>query len=250
MNSSSTKVGAKNVAASQKKVATSSVKPKAPKTPTKNKIIRKTSAKKIPVKVAKPTPTKNEIEITKDMVLTTKTDSKGNIIYANDDFLHVTGYSIKEVVCQPHNINRHPDMPKTVFKMMWDSIKDGNPFPGIIKNVAKNGDFYWVATNFHIEWDKSGTSSNFAETREYMAERKGVANPVKDIMSKLYANIKEAEEVGGVQAGEDFLYGFLSEKKMTYREFISSLHVDFNESLDDDNFIEKFKAKIRKFLDE
>lgn len=72
------------------------------------------------------------------------TDKQGNIIECNDAFVEMSGFSRDELIGQPHNIVRHPDMPVAAFKVMWTHIKDGKPWMGVIKNRCKNGDFYWV----------------------------------------------------------------------------------------------------------
>lgn len=77
-------------------------------------------------------------------LITSKTDLKGNIIYANDDFLKYAGYKMNEILYKPHNIVRHPDMPKTVFKCLWDYIQDGKEIFAFVKNKTKQNDYYWV----------------------------------------------------------------------------------------------------------
>jgi len=85
-----------------------------------------------------------EIELDKDTIIVSETDEKGKILYANDDFCKICGYSKDELIGKPHNIVRHPDMPKAAFEDLWDTIKAGNQWTGIVKNLAKDGSFYWV----------------------------------------------------------------------------------------------------------
>lgn len=73
------------------------------------------------------------------------TDSQGNIIYCNDEFVEVSGYRREQLIGQPHNMIRHPDMPPAVFKEMWQTIASGNVWMGLVKNRRKNGDHYWVS---------------------------------------------------------------------------------------------------------
>jgi len=77
-------------------------------------------------------------------VLVSKTDTKGIITYANDAFVEISGYSREELVGKSHNIVRHPDMPPSAFKWLWDTLKDERPWRGVVKNRCKNGDYYWV----------------------------------------------------------------------------------------------------------
>lgn len=96
-----------------------------------------------------------EIRLEKDSFLVSETDTKGNIRFANDDFIAVSGYSKEELLGKPHNIIRHKDMPKDAFKDLWSTIERGSIWSGYVKNLAKNGDFYWVyATIFPVHNEK------------------------------------------------------------------------------------------------
>ena len=72
------------------------------------------------------------------------TDSVGTIRYVTDDFLDISGFTVEELIDQPHNIVRHPDMPPAAFKMLWEALSTNRPWKGIVKNRCKNGDHYWV----------------------------------------------------------------------------------------------------------
>ncbi|HZX29870.1 MAG TPA: Cache 3/Cache 2 fusion domain-containing protein, partial [Rhodocyclaceae bacterium] len=85
-----------------------------------------------------------EVPLTADTMIVSKTDLKGQITYVNKDFLEISGFSESELIGQAHNIVRHPDMPPAAFKDLWDTVKDGRPWNGLVKNRCKNGDFYWV----------------------------------------------------------------------------------------------------------
>lgn len=73
-----------------------------------------------------------------------ETDEKGIITYANDLFCEIAGYTSEELIGQPHNIVRHPDMPRIAFKGLWDDIQSKGFWTGIVKNLRKDGGFYWV----------------------------------------------------------------------------------------------------------
>ena len=77
--------------------------------------------------------------------LISTTDLNSKITYCNDAFVEISGFTREELIGQPHNLVRHPDMPPAVFGHMWDTIKQGKPWMGIVKNRSKNGDFYWVS---------------------------------------------------------------------------------------------------------
>lgn len=82
-----------------------------------------------------------------DTTLMSTTDLHSYITHANDTFVTVSGYSLNELLAQPHNLVRHPDMPKAAFADMWYTLKQGEPWSGIVKNRCKNGDHYWVRAN-------------------------------------------------------------------------------------------------------
>jgi len=88
--------------------------------------------------------TQKEIKITENQILISTTDTKGVITSANRTFVDVSGFDEEELINSSHNIVRHPDMPEVAFKDMWENLKQGNPWIGIVKNRAKSGDHYWV----------------------------------------------------------------------------------------------------------
>ena len=93
-----------------------------------------------------------EIVLDEYAFLVSETDAKGIIKFANDDFCKVAGYSLEELIDQPHNIVRHKDMPKAAFKSLWDTIQAGNTWTGYVKNATNDGGFYWVfATVYPFE---------------------------------------------------------------------------------------------------
>ena len=75
--------------------------------------------------------------------IVSKTDLHGNITYANDDFIRISGYTESELIGAPQNILRHPDMPAEAFADLWHTIQAGKSWTGLVKNRCKNGDFYW-----------------------------------------------------------------------------------------------------------
>ena len=88
--------------------------------------------------------TGNERKYDSNVLLISTTDTKGNITYANAEFCEVAGYTLEELVGQPHSIVRHPEMPSAAFGDLWSHAKGGKPWMGMVKNRCKNGDHYWV----------------------------------------------------------------------------------------------------------
>ena len=106
------------------------------------------------------------------MVIST-TDLQGNITYVNDLFCKLTGYSREELLGQPHSIVRHEAVPKSTYKQMWDTIKKGEIWTGVIPNVGKNGGLYVVDTTVQPVFDAQG------EIAEYLSIRR----VINDLMS-------------------------------------------------------------------
>jgi len=101
----------------------------------------------------------SEYKITPDLTIISHTDMKGFITHCNSDFVDASGYSRDELIGKPHNILRHPDMPKEAFRDLWDTIQRGKPWSGIVKNRRKDGGYYWVRATVTPLPDKSGYTS-------------------------------------------------------------------------------------------
>ena len=137
-------------------------------------------------KITKPNPIDEEV-IFDGGVMITETDTSGIITYTNRKFREMTGYSKEELIGSPHNINRHPDMPKAAFKGLWETIKNGNYWEGLVKNMNNEGKYYLVIVWIKPKYDEKNNIVG------YIAGRKV---PDKDDMNKaleLYKNMKAAE---------------------------------------------------------
>ena len=108
--------------------------------------------------------TENEVSLSEDTVITSTTDAKGAITYVNKDFLDISGFSEDELMGVNHNIVRHPDMPPAAFADLWDTIKTGKAWMGLVKNRCKSGDFYWVDA-FVTPVKKNGEITSYESTR-------------------------------------------------------------------------------------
>lgn len=163
-------------------------------------------------------PINNEIKLSPTRYIVSKTDPKGIITYGNDYFIEISGYSEAELIGQPHSIIRHPDMPKVIFKMMWGRISQARNIIALVKNLAKDGSYYWVVTEFEPTVDSITNEIIF-----YTAFRKAAPQKAIDIIVPIYQKLIEIEKDGGVQASEEYLRGFLEAKKTTYDEFINEV---------------------------
>ncbi len=88
--------------------------------------------------------TQKELKLTPQQRIVSSTNIKGTTTHVNQDFLDISGFKIEELINKNHNVVRHPDMPPAAFKMLWDCLKKGQQWKGIVKNRCKNGDHYWV----------------------------------------------------------------------------------------------------------
>jgi aerotaxis receptor len=97
-----------------------------------------------------------ELKLDKETMIVSETDAKGKVNYVNDVFCKYAEYSKDEVLGQPHNIVRHPDMPKVAFEGLWETIRRGETWNGIVKNLSKHGNYYWVNATVFTSTDKDG----------------------------------------------------------------------------------------------
>lgn len=111
--------------------------------------------------------TSKEIKLKENDLIVSKTDTKGHITYCNDKFMEISGYNEEELLGQPHNIIRHPDMPRAVFRCMWQTLQQENEFFGFVKNRRKNGDFYWVFANVTPSFNAENQIIGYFSVRRY-----------------------------------------------------------------------------------
>jgi len=160
-------------------------------------------------------PTKNEKQFSQTELLVTKTDTKGKITYANKGFMNIVGMSEKELLGQPHNIIRHPDMPKIIFKLLWTYLQDKKEIHAYVKNICSDGSFYWVMAN---------VTPSLLEGKVvgYHSSRRKPTEEAMRIIKPLYEKLLRAEKQGGMAASEKILNDLLNEKGVEYDEFILS----------------------------
>jgi aerotaxis receptor len=123
----------------------------------------------------------HEYKLDKSMIIVSETDEKGKVIYANDDFCKMAQFSKDELIGKAHNIVRHPDMPNIAFKDLWQTVKDGKIWKGIVKNRTKDGGYYWVyATVYPTKYEN--------ETR-YVSVRVRPSDDEVENAKKLYEKL-------------------------------------------------------------
>ena len=163
------------------------------------------------------TPNANRTELGSNDFLVSKTDLKGRITYCNQIFMKVAGYSENELLGKPHNIVRHPDMPRIIFKLLWERIQNKQEIFAYVKNKTKNGGYYWVYANVTASVDDRGNIIGYYSVRRKVNEQ---ALPV---IEDLYAKLLQAEARGGMDASQKYLNNLLKEKGVRYDEFVASL---------------------------
>jgi len=158
-----------------------------------------------------------EIKFSKKKFIVSKTDIKGNIIFTNKNFSEVSGYSESELINQPHNILRHPDMPRAVFFLVWQQLLAGRAISGVVKNLAKDGRYYWVIADLEPKFNSHG------EIISLTAFRRAAPQDVIDTTAELYATMLSIEKKHGMEKSIAYLEAFLEEHDLTYDEFIQEL---------------------------
>jgi PAS domain S-box len=176
----------------------------------------------------RPSPSDREVIWDKTKTLLCKTDSSGIIMYANEAFIDVCGYDDFELITKNSNITRHPDMPKVIFKIMWEIISEGGDFITLVKNMAKTGRYYWVTNEINTSTDKNGSYTYTSRQNSLSEESKALKKVIK-----LYKKLLHIEQASGVVASENYLIGFLEERNQTFVEYISDI-LEYNANDDSD----------------
>lgn len=155
-------------------------------------------------------------------VIVSKTDLKGVITYANRVFQRVSGYTESELIGKPHNLIRHPEMPRCVFKLLWDMLAAREEVFAYVVNRSRNGDHYWVFAHVTPSLNAHGTVVGYHSNRRV---------PSRDAVKKaeaLYAELLSIENScadwrAGMDAAGQELLNRLASARMTYDEFVFGL---------------------------
>ena len=158
-----------------------------------------------------------------DDLIVSKTNLQGKLTYTNKMFLDISDYKEAEVLGQPHSIIRHPDMPRSIFKLLWDTIKGGDEIFAYVINRAKNGDHYWVLA--HVTPSKNAQG----EIIGYHSNRRVPDRTIlSEVIMPLYKSLLGIEQANsdrklGLERSFAELQSVISSKEMKYDEFIASL---------------------------
>jgi PAS domain S-box-containing protein len=165
----------------------------------------------------RPTPRNNEKILSQDEFIVSKTDMHGKILYGNKTFIKLSGYEEHELLGKPHSILRHPDMPKAVFKLLWDRIKQKKEIFAYVKNLSQDGSFYWVHANVTVTLDSQGN------VVDYHSVRRKPSSKAMSLIPGLYAELLAEEKRAGMEASIQMLERILDEKGVSYDDFIFDL---------------------------
>ena len=166
--------------------------------------------------------TGNDISWDPQRVIVSKTDLRGNIIYANDVFIDICGYTESELLDVNHNIIRHPLMARGVFRFMWEQLKKDNEFFAFVVNQCKNGDHYWVFAHITPTKDTAGNINGYYSVRRVMPEK------LKPTITGLYEQILATEngldKKQATKASYDFFVQYLKDNDIDYNSYICDLY--------------------------
>jgi PAS domain S-box-containing protein len=163
-----------------------------------------------------------EKEITNIDLIVSKADKYGNITYVNPIFMKISGYEHGELLGKPHSILRHPDMPKVIFKYLWESLHQGNDVVSYVKNLSKDGSYYWVIATVKTAKNPDGTFRN------HMSTRRCITESAKAQISALYEKLLEAEKSEGIESSQKLFDTFLEENNLQTAEAFNAYMQNLN----------------------
>ncbi|GIF10118.1 PAS domain-containing protein [Actinoplanes teichomyceticus] len=155
-------------------------------------------------------------------LIVSKTDRKGIIRYVNALFLEVSAYREEDIVGQPHNVIRHPDMPRCVFRLLWDRLAAGREIFAYVVNLAGDGSHYWVLAHVTPTFDRGGAVTG------YHSNRRAPGRPAVQRIEQLYADLSATERrhtrpADAIEASTGMLDAYLAQRGQDYDEFVWEL---------------------------
>lgn len=168
-------------------------------------------------------PTQTERFFKDSEIIVSKTDLTGRLTYVNRIFMEISDYQESELLGQPHSVIRHPDMPRAIFQLLWERLKDGREVFAYVKNMTKTGDYYWVLAHVTPSFTPSGEAVGYHSNRR-VADRRVLSQ----VIIPLYRTLKqiedgEADRKVGLRKSSEHLDAILAEKGIDYAAFIFGL---------------------------
>ncbi len=168
---------------------------------------------------SKVAPTGAERRLGPDELIVSKTDAKGILTYANDVFCRMAAMTEEEIVGQPHNIIRHPEMPRVVFKLLWDTIASGREIFAYVNNLGADGANYWVFAHVTASYDASGRIVGYHSNRR--APERAALDAVRPVYAALLAEERRhAKASEGLAASAALLDSTLASAGLAYDEWV------------------------------
>ncbi|WP_246116843.1 PAS domain-containing protein [Denitrobaculum tricleocarpae] len=167
--------------------------------------------------------TGTETTFERDEIIVSKTDVTGKLIYGNRLFFKMAELSEKECIGQQHNIVRHPEMPRTVFDLLWETIKSGKEIFAYVNNRSKTGNNYWVYAHVTPSFDRDGTITGYHSNR-----RKPERKIVDERIIPLYRDLLKTEQAAAspkqaLRDGRKVIQDILSDSRMGFNQLMFSL---------------------------
>ncbi|MBS1190483.1 MAG: aerotaxis receptor Aer [Rhodocyclaceae bacterium] len=153
--------------------------------------------------------------------IVSKTDTRGIITYGNPIFIEFSGYTEEELLGSQHNIIRHPDMPRAAFKLAWDTIQSGKEFFAYVKNMSKDGGFYWVFTHITPDFGPGGKIIGYYSVRR--CPKRSAIEAIEPVYRQMLAAEKAAGPRDAIEAGTRVLTDLLNSTGMAYEQLVFSL---------------------------
>jgi len=167
------------------------------------------------------TPTTHEVRLENNSFIVSKTDLKGRITYANRVFMDISGYKESELLGQQHNVIRHPDMPRGVFRLLWQTLEAGNECFAYVKNMTKNGDFYWVFANVTIDYDMNKNPVGYFSVRRQPSPE--AITTIDSIYKEMLLIEQQAGAKNAPDASLNWLKDVLDNQNTVYEQYILTL---------------------------
>lgn len=151
------------------------------------------------------TPIDHEVSLSDHEFIVSKTDQKGLVTYVNRIFMSISGYPEYDLLGKQHNIIRHPDMPRGAFKLLWDTLQQGEEFFGYVKNLCKDGSYYWVFANITPDYDVTG------QLRGYYSVRRKPSRHAINTIIPIYNKMLEIEKKSNTKDATTHSLAYLNE---------------------------------------
>ena len=167
-------------------------------------------------------PTGVERRLAEEDIIVSKTDPSGRILYVNQTLLDISDFTEEDLLGQQHSIVRHPEMPRSVFKLLWETIQSGQEIFAYVVNLTKFGDHYWVFAHVTPSFGEDGSIIGFHSNRR-APDRKGVQNAQALYKVLLEEEQRHADRRKGMLSATELLQSMLADKNVEYDQFVFTL---------------------------